>query len=114
MTNSLNTPVEALEHFYPFRVRRYGVRRGSGGAGRHRGGDGIVREIELLTDADISLLTERRTSGPYGLEGGSPGQAGRNLLNGDTLPAKGSLRVRAGDRLTIETPGGGGYGKPEP
>lgn len=110
MTNSLNTPVEALERLYPLRVRRYGIRRGSGGGGRFRGGDGVIREIELLAPADLSLLTERRKRGAYGLAGGEPGQPGRNLLNEQELPSKGSVRARPGDRLRIETPGGGGYG----
>ena len=115
MTNSLNTPVEVLEHVYPVRVRRYNLRRGSGGAGRWRGGDGIVREIEFLTDAEASLLSDRRRIGPYGLAGGSPGARGRNtLLHGGMrqgLPSKISLRVERGDVLRIETPGGGGWGK---
>jgi N-methylhydantoinase B len=110
MTNSLNTPVEALEHLYPLRIRRYGVRKHSGGAGRHRGGDGIVREFEFLTDTDIALLSDRRVRGPYGLEGGEPGQPGQNRLDGQAIPSKGSLRAKAGAVLTIETPGGGGYG----
>ncbi len=110
MTNSLNTPVEALERAYPFRVRRYAIRRGSGGAGRFRGGDGIVREYELLTDTDVTLLSERRKRGPYGLAGGESGSPGRNSLNGRPIPSKGTQRVAPGDRLTIESPGGGGYG----
>jgi len=116
MTNTLNTPVEALEYAYPFRVTAYSIRRGSGGAGRHRGGDGLIREIELLTDAEVTLLSERRVQAPYGLEGGAPGAPGRNLLSsGKTtrpLPGKFTLRLAAGDRLRIETPGGGGWGKP--
>lgn len=112
MTNSLNTPVEALEHLYPLRIQRYAVRKGSGGCGRHRGGDGIVREFEFLTDTDIALLSDRRSRGPYGLEGGVAGQPGRNTLNGGPVPSKGSLRAKSGDSLAIETPGGGGYGSP--
>lgn len=112
MTNSLNTPVEALERFYPLRLRRYQVRRGSGGKGRFRGGDGVRREFEFLADTDIELLSDRRKIGPYGLAGGEPGGVGTNLLNGESVPSKGGLRARAGDRLTIETPGGGGYGSP--
>jgi N-methylhydantoinase B/oxoprolinase/acetone carboxylase alpha subunit len=112
MTNSLNTPAEALEHLYPLRIRRYAVRKNSGGAGRHRGGDGIVREFEFLTDTDIALLSDRRARGPYGLEGGKPGQPGQNRLDGQEVPSKGSLRAKAGAVLTIETPGGGGYGRP--
>ncbi len=112
MTNSLNTPVEALERQLPILVRRYGVRRGSGGAGRFRGGDGVVKEIELLTDTEVTLLTERRTRGPYGLSGGEAGAPGTNLLNDAPVAAKGSFQARKGDRLRIETPGGGGFGKP--
>jgi N-methylhydantoinase B/oxoprolinase/acetone carboxylase alpha subunit len=112
MTNSLNTPVETLEHLYPLRIRRYGIRRESGGRGRQRGGDGIVREFEFLTDTDIALLSDRRARGPYGLEGGEPGKPGQNRLNGQAVPSKGSLRAEPGAVLTIETPGGGGYGPP--
>ena len=113
MTNSLNTPVEALEHLYPLRLRCYSVRRGSGGAGKWRGGDGVVREFEFLTETEIALLSDRRKTQPYGLAGGHSGQAGRNLLNGQAVLSKGHLQARAGDRLTIETPGGGGFGEPE-
>jgi len=111
MTNSLNTPIEALERLYPVRARRYAVRRNSGGAGRFRGGDGVVREIEFLTDVEANLLSERRVRGPWGLRGGSEGAAGRNLRNGEPAPAKGKIELRAGDRLRIETPGGGGFGE---
>jgi len=116
MTNSLNTPIEALEHAYPYRVRKYAVRRGSGGAGRHRGGDGIEREIELLADARVTILSDRRVRAPYGLEGGEPGEPGRNSLvtpDGETtsLAGKDSVDVRAGTVVRIHTPGGGGYGK---
>ena len=115
MTNTLNTPVEALEHACPLRVRRYGVRRGSGGEGRHPGGDGVVRELELLAPATLSLLAERRRRGPWGLAGGEAGAAGRDLLLRDdearVLPAKGTVRLRRGDVLRIETPGGGGWGE---
>jgi N-methylhydantoinase B len=115
MTNSLNTPVEVLEHDFPVRVRRYSLRRGSGGAGRWRGGDGIVREIEFLAPAQIGLLSERREFRPYGLAGGEEGAAGRNEINKDgkwrILAAKCSPRVPAGARLRILTPGGGGWGK---
>ena len=110
MTNTLNTPVESLEMHYPLRVRQYAVRRGSGGAGEHRGGDGVVREYEFLEPAQLSLLTERRLTLPWGLAGGEAGAAGSNLLNGEELPAKCSLAVKAGDRLLVRTPGGGGYG----
>ena len=91
-------------------MRRYAVRRGSGGEGTHRGGDGVIREFELLADTDIAILSERRERGPYGLEGGEPGKPGRNLLNGQRLPGKGHFRAKPGDTLTIETPGAGGYG----
>jgi N-methylhydantoinase B len=116
MTNSLNTPVEALEYSAPLRVRRYAIRRGSGGAGRYRGGDGVTREIELLTDARVSLLADRRRFAPYGLAGGAPGKTGSAELierNGrrKKLPGKFSLNACAGDRLVIETPGGGGHGR---
>ena len=114
MTNTLNTPVEALEYAYPLRVRRYAVRAGSGGEGRFRGGNGIIREIEVLTSCQATLLTERRKNAPYGLAGGAPGQRGENVLlrNGKEmiLPSKGTIDLQAGDVLSIRTPGGGGYG----
>jgi N-methylhydantoinase B len=110
MSNTLNTPVEALESEYPLRVRELGLRRGSGGAGRRRGGDGIVREIEALAPTRFTLITERRRHPPRGRKGGGDGQPGRNLLNGEELPAKGAGQLEIGDRLRIETPGGGGYG----
>jgi N-methylhydantoinase B len=115
MTNTLNTPIEALEYAYPFRVRRYEIRRGSGGAGLQPGGDGIRREMELLHQAQITLLTERRRFAPYGLAGGESGQPGRNLLIRDgqesELSGKATLTLQAGDVLRIETPGGGGHGQ---
>jgi len=115
MTNSLNTPVEALESVYPVRVRRYSLRRGSGGGGRFRGGDGVIREIEFLTDVRGSILSERRKLRPYGLVGGSPGRAGSNLLSrsghATALPSKATFQASAGSVLRIETPGGGGWGK---
>jgi N-methylhydantoinase B len=115
MTNTLNTPVEALEFAYPFRVRRYGIRSGSGGDGRFRGGDGIFREIELLEDAKVTILSDRRQSGPYGLMGGESGRPGRNVLVRDgeekELPGKVTLQGKKGDVISIQTPGGGGYGK---
>ena len=116
MTNSLNTPVEALEYAYPFRVRRYEYREGSGGDGKFRGGDGLIREVELLADAEVTLLAERRRFRPYGLAGGSEGAAGRAMVvktNGEEieLPGKCSQRFKKGDALRIETPGGGGWGK---
>ncbi len=111
MTNTRNTPVEALEMRFPVRVRRYALRRGSGGAGRRRGGDGLVREFEFLAPARVTLLTERRRHAPWGLGGGRPGAPGENRLNGTPLPGKASLEVGPGDRLTIATPGGGGWGR---
>jgi N-methylhydantoinase B len=115
MTNSLNTPAEALEYAYPMRVRRYGIRRGSGGKGRNRGGDGVVREIELLTDASVTILSDRRKTRPYGVDGGESGTAGRAvLIRGDKqreLAGKETIEARAGDRLRVESPGGGGHGR---
>jgi N-methylhydantoinase B len=115
MTNSLNTPAEALEYAYPFRVTRYSLRPNSGGAGKHRGGDGIVRQLELLCDADVTLLADRRKRGPYGLHGGADGAPGRNVVirddgSEDSIPEKGSVRLKRGDRVRIESPGGGGWG----
>lgn len=115
MTNTMNTPVEALEHSYPFRIVRYSVRRGSGGKGKHRGGDGLVREFEFLAEAQLTLLSDRRSTAPWGLRGGGEGRRGRNTLirNGraEALPGKVTLQLRAGDRIRIETPGGGGWGR---
>jgi len=111
MSNTLNTPVEALELEFPLRAVEYAVRRGSGGAGEHRGGDGVVRDLEALEPMDYSLITDRRRHAPRGTAGGEPGRPGRNLLNGDELPPKAAGSLRAGDRLRIETPGGGGHGK---
>jgi N-methylhydantoinase B len=110
MTNTLNTPIEVLESAWPLRIGRYALRRGSGGRGRRNGGDGLVREYCFLAPASVTLLTERRSHRPWGIEGGLPGLAGENLLNGERLPAKVALQVRAGDRLEIRTPGGGGFG----
>ena len=115
MTNSLNTPAEALEYAYPLRVRRYSLRPGSGGGGEHRGGDGIIREIEVLTDCEVTLLADRRTHGPWGLAGGEAGVPGKaNLIRRDGLveemPGKFSTRLRKGERIRIESPGGGGWG----
>ncbi|RMG37670.1 MAG: hydantoinase B/oxoprolinase family protein, partial [Gammaproteobacteria bacterium] len=110
MTNTLNTPVEILESYYPLRVGRYALRRGSGGDGWHRGGDGLIRELEFLAPAHFTLLTERRRHAPWGLAGGGPARPGRNLLNGEPLPGKCEGEVGVGDRLSIETPGGGGWG----
>ena len=117
MTNSLNTPAEALEYSYPFRVTRYSLRPGSGGEGKHRGGDGIVREMEMLTDATVTLLADRRRTRPYGLAGGGEGAAGHTEVvrpNGsfETLPGKTSIRLRRAETIRIETPGGGGWGPP--
>jgi N-methylhydantoinase B len=112
MSNTLNTPVEALETELPLRVRELSVRRCSGGAGRHRGGDGIVRELEALAPMSFTLITERRGHPPRGRDGGADGVAGRNLLNGKPLRSKAAGELRPGDRLRIETPGGGGYGRP--
>ena len=112
MSNTLNTPIEALELAYPLRVERYELRVGSGGAGRHRGGDGVVRELRALEPCRLSLLTQRRALAPRGAEGGADGLPGRNLLNGEELPAFATLDLEAGDLLRIETPGGGGWGAP--
>ncbi len=112
MSNTLNTPVEALELEFPLRVTRYLLRRGSGGAGAHRGGDGVVRELEALAPMAYSLITERRRHAPPGAAGGEPGAKGRNLLNGEELEPKASGELEPGDRLAIETPGGGGHGQP--
>jgi N-methylhydantoinase B len=111
MSNTRNTPVESLETTLPLRVDRYAVRRGSGGKGRHAGGDGVVRAYRVLEPCTVTLLTERRRHAPRGAEGGLPGAAGRNLLNGRELPAKCRVSLAAGDVLTIETPGGGGWGE---
>ena len=115
MTNSLNTPVEALEYAYPFRVVRYALRRGSGGAGRHRGGDGLVREIELLGNARVTLLSDRRRTQPWGLAGGRDGTPGSSavIINGveQALPSKCTRVLPTGARLRIESPGGGGWGR---
>jgi N-methylhydantoinase B len=115
MTNSLNTPAEALEYAYPLRVRRYSLRSGSGGAGTHRGGDGIVREIEVLTDCQVTLLADRRVHGPWGLAAGKPGAPGKTsvIRSGgaiEEMPGKFSTQLRKGERIRIESPGGGGWG----
>lgn len=116
MTNSWNTPVEALEHQFPVRIREYSIRRGSGGRGKQQGGDGIVREWEFLAGAKVTLLADRRRRGPYGLNGGTAGKTGSDVLlrNGkhSTVPAKSEFRVQPGGVLRIETPGGGGHGYP--
>ncbi len=114
MTNSLNTPAEALEYAYPLRVREYRLRPGSGGRGKHRGGDGVVREIETLVPARMSLLADRRKRRPYGLQGGEEGKAGIDVIITDgqirKVVSKGSHELKKGDRVRIETPGGGGWG----
>jgi N-methylhydantoinase B len=117
MTNSLNTPAEALEYAYPIRLRQYSLRSKSGGAGFHTGGHGIVREIEVLTDAQVTLLADRRSRGPYGLAGGADAASGRTTIirrdgSAEELPGKTSVRLRPGERVRIESPGGGGWGKP--
>jgi len=111
MTNTLNTPVEVLESEYPLRLCRYQLRRGSGGSGRWPGGDGIVREYEFLQPATVSVISERRRHAPWGLAGAASAQPGENRLNGELLPPKCELQVSPGDRLSIATPGGGGYGQ---
>jgi N-methylhydantoinase B len=111
MTNTLNTPVEVLERHFPLRILRYTRRRNSGGKGQFSGGDGVLREYLFLADAELSILSERREHAPWGLEGGENGCTGRNLLDERPIPGKCQLKVRAGQRLRIETPGGGGYGK---
>ncbi len=114
MTNSLNTPVEALEYAYPFRMIRYALRRNSGGAGKHRGGDGIIRELELLGDAQVTLLADRRKTQPWGLAGGNPGAPGQTTIIRDNkeehLPGKCTRELKAGTRIRIESPGGGAWG----
>jgi N-methylhydantoinase B/oxoprolinase/acetone carboxylase alpha subunit len=110
MSNTLITPVEALELSYPLRVERWELRRGSGGTGLHRGGDGVVRELRVLDDCRLSVLAERRARGPSGASGGGGGAPGRTLVNGEEQPAKVTRQLRAGDVVRIETPGGGGYG----
>jgi N-methylhydantoinase B len=114
MSNTLTTPIEALELAYPLRVRRHELRRGSGGAGRHRGGDGVVRELEALDNCRASILSERRAHAPAGGRGGEPGTPGQNLLNGAALPAKVTVDLAKGDVIEIETPGGGGWGRSAP
>jgi N-methylhydantoinase B len=116
MTNSLNTPTEALEYAYPLRVRQYSLRLGSGGNGKYRGGNGIIREIEVLADAEVTLLADRRERGPYGLAGGKDGVPGKAVViredgSSQELPGKFNIRLRKGERIRIETPGGGGWGE---
>ncbi len=116
MTNSLNTPAEALEYAYPFRITHYGLRQASGGEGEHRGGDGIIREIEVLTDATVTVLSDRRKLRPYGLAEGGEGQAGQTSVvrqdgSRELLPGKSSARLKRGERVRVESPGGGGWGR---
>lgn len=117
MTNTKNTPVEALEYAYPLRVTRYALRPNSGGEGRHRGGNGLIRELEALAPCRVALLTERRKSGPYGIAGGKSGVVGENSVirrGGKTvrLPGKAEVELSPGDVLRVATPGGGGFGTP--
>jgi len=118
MTNTLNTPVEVLEAYYPMRVTHYRVRRGSGGAGRHRGGDGIDREFELLSPASLTLLGERRLLAPPGRAGGRPAKPGVDTVivagKRKRVPGKTRVELNPGDRLRVQTPGGGGFGRPRP
>ena len=113
----MNTPVEALEHGYPVRVTRYSLRKGSGGSGKFRGGDGVVREMRFLVPVQVTVLSDRRRMPPYGLAGGSPGEAGKNLVirkDGtiERLPSKFETHLNEGDLISIQTPGGGGWGTP--
>lgn len=119
MTNTRNTPVEAFERSFPMRVLRYGLRRGSGGVGAGPGGDGVERDLLVLSDVTVSLITERRTTPPWGLAGGGPGAVGENWLlpggdesRAERLADKCTIRLRAGDVLRMRTPGGGGWGRP--
>jgi N-methylhydantoinase B len=111
MSNTLNTPIEAFEMEYPMRVERYELLYGTGGDGENRGGDGIVRAVRVLEPASLSLLTDRRRHGPRGVDGGEPGRVGRNLLDGEELPPKVSREMEEENVVTVETPGGGGYGR---
>ncbi len=115
MTNTLNTPIEAVEFSYPMMIEEYSIRRGSGGDGVHKGGDGIIREIKLLNDAEVTVLSERRKLPPYGLLGGKPGKVGINMVYKDNrwikMPGKFHINLKKGDKIRIETPGGGGFGK---
>jgi len=116
MTNSLNTPAEALEYAYPLRVCEYRIRKNSGGKGKHKGGDGTIREIETLAPARMALLSDRRKRPPYGLHGGADGEPGRTYLirrdgKKEKLSSKGNWQMEAGDRVRIETPSGGGFGR---
>jgi 5-oxoprolinase (ATP-hydrolysing) len=119
MTNSRLTDPEVLEQRYPVLIRKFAIRRGSGGAGRWRGGDGVIRDVEFLEPMHVAILSNRRRVPPAGLAGGSPGATGRNYVlrsdgSREELAATGTLELAAGDRFVIETPGGGGYGAPDP
>jgi N-methylhydantoinase B/oxoprolinase/acetone carboxylase alpha subunit len=120
MSNTRNTPVEAIEHYLPVRITQYRLRSGSGGEGRFTGGEGIVREYEALTETAVTVLSERRRRAPYGMRGGQPGSRGRNTVTraaragaDEAVPGKAWLTLWPGDHLRIETPGGGGFGPPE-
>jgi N-methylhydantoinase B/oxoprolinase/acetone carboxylase alpha subunit len=115
MSNTRNTPVEAIEHYLPVRIRQYRLRKNSGGAGKFRGGDGIIREYEMLTDTAVTVLSDRREQAPYGAQGGEAGRPGCNTaIRADgveeQIPSKAQLQLRSGERIRIETPGGGGFG----
>jgi N-methylhydantoinase B len=110
MSNTLTTPAEALELAYPLRVERHALRLGSGGAGLHRGGDGVVRELRVLEPCRVSIISERRTHAPRGMRGGEPGQSGRNFVNDEELRSKATRDLAPGDVVRVETPGGGGFG----
>jgi len=112
MSNTRNTPIESLEHAYPIRIDEYAVRRGSGGAGQHAGGDGIVRRYRVLEPCTVTLVTERRRHAPSGTAGGASGSPGLNQLNGRSIPAKCRMELEPGDVVTVMTPGGGGWGLP--
>jgi N-methylhydantoinase B/oxoprolinase/acetone carboxylase alpha subunit len=112
MTNTRITDPEVLESRFPIRLRSFEIRRGSGGAGAHRGGDGVIRELELLAPVHVSIVSQRRTTSPFGLAGGADGAHGRNLLDGRALGGDASIDAAAGAVLRIETPGGGGFGAP--
>jgi N-methylhydantoinase B len=112
MTNTLNTPIEILEKYYPLRINQYAVRRNSGGQGKHRGGHGLIRQFEFLKDCHVTVLTERRKYKPWGIAGGQPGMCGINLLNNKPISGKADFRAKPGDQLTVLTAGGGGWGEP--
>jgi N-methylhydantoinase B len=118
MTNTMNTPIEALEYTYPFQVTQYRIRHGTGGAGYYRGGDGVRRDIKVQQEARFTVLSDRRKFNPYGLHGGEPGQKGENYLirDGQEIPiaSKHQLVLKSGDIISIRTPGGGGFGKLSP